>query len=153
MCEHKDSIFFDSNISDLNDSSLEQIKISASDVSIDKRRFTTPARTAAFLLKGRAARLEYFRESHSDIDDISWHILLDLMVSQSTEKPVTAHDLAITHNVATSTMSRYVEYLIGVGMIDRNIDARDQVSLELTAYGDALAGDALRKIGHELENF
>tara|TARA_R110000824_G_scaffold177839_4_gene357367 strand:+ start:1408 stop:1869 length:462 start_codon:yes stop_codon:yes gene_type:complete len=153
MCEHQDSIIFDTNASDPIDSSLGQIETSLSNVLIDEGRFIDPARTAAFLLKSRAVRLEHLRESKPEIDDISWHILLDLMVSKNVEKPVSSHDLAITHNVAMSTMTRYVEYLSGIGLIDKNIDAEGGVRLELTASGDSLTSDALRKIGHELENF
>lgn len=75
------------------------------------------------------------------------------MVSMNTGKPVTAHDLAITHDLAMNTMSRYVEYLNCIGLVDKNIEAGEEGPLKLTASGNALVDDTLSKIGHELANF
>ena len=155
MEEPNNSIFFDDPICIPIDSSNEQMKISGSTVQIDEGRNIDPVTTAAILLKSRAIRLEQFREGQPDIDDLTWHILLDLMVSMNTGKSVTAHILAITHNVAMSSMSRYVAYLISVGLIDKNSDAEEEerAPLKLSASGVALTSKALEKIGHELVNF
>lgn len=152
MCEHKDAFFFDVDMSNPIDSTFEQIEVSTSDVQLHEGRTSDPMTTALLLLKSRAVRLEQFRNGHADIDDVAWHILLDLLASTNNKKPVTAHDLAITHHLAINTMSRYVEYLITIGMIDRN-DHRanpERANLSLTAAGDALARETLGKIGNEL---
>ncbi len=155
MNEPDNSIFFDDRICNPTDSSLERMKIFSSNTGLDEGRNIDPLTTAAILLKSRAVRLEQFRVGEPDIDDISWHILLDLMVSMNTGEPVTVHDLAITHDLAMNTTSRYVEYLSGIGLVDKNIDAEtgELGPLKLTASGNALASDALKKIGHELMNF
>mgnify|MGYP005990562339 CR=1 FL=1 len=112
-----------------------------------------PIRTAALLLRSRAARLQHFQNDAPDIDDISWHILLDLMVSMKTNEMVTADDLACRHAVAKTTMSRYIEYLTGAELIRKDHDGGEQgrERLTLTGTGDALASDALRKISEELQ--
>ena len=155
MRQPKDLVFLDASISNPIDNSPELIELPSAKIAKDERRDTAPSRTAAFLLKSRAIRSEQFRETLSYIDDISWHILLELMVSMNTGNPVTAHDLAVTHTVAPSIMTRYVEYLIRVGLIDKEFDARDEerVVLKLTASGDALTSKALRKINREIANF
>jgi predicted transcriptional regulator len=154
MRQHKDLVFNDAGIGKPIDSRVKQINLPTPTLATDKRRDLTPTGTAAFLLKSRTIRSEQFRNIMTDIDDISWHILLDLMVATSSEKPVTAHDLAITHNVAMSTMARYVDYLVRVGLIVKNIDAGEETSasLQLTASGNALTSTALGRISRELAN-
>lgn len=153
MRQHKDLAFIEANINGPNDSSLEQMKLSVP--KTDKRHGISPSRTATFLLKSRALKSEQFRDIVSGIDDISWHILLDLVAAKSTLKPITVHGLAITHNLAVSTMSRYVDYLVGVGLVIKSVDAQDeeQVLLKLTANGDIRTSDALENIGRELAGF
>ena len=154
MRQHKDLAFIDANISNPIDSPLEQITFSASKSETDNRGDMAPANTAAFLLTSRAIRSEQFRDVIPDIDDIFWHILLDLTVATSSGKAVTVHDLAETHNVAMSTMSRYVDYLIRVRLIDENVVASDgeAASLKLSASGNALTNKTLMKISGELAN-
>lgn len=155
MREYRDIKFSDNNIGNSAVSSPKQFNMSASNIQIDKGRNIDPARTAAFLLKSRAIRAERFRYGKADIDDVSWHILLNLKVSTDAKKPVTALGLAITLNLASSTTLRYVEYLIAVGLIDKQIDAKNKesVALKLTASGDTLTSDTLREIGQDMVNF
>lgn len=155
MCQHKDLVSLDADIADSIDSSFERVKLSTSKLTDDKRSDITPSRIAAFLLKSRAIRSDQFPEIISDIDDVSWHILLDLTVAASSGHPATAHDLSAAHNVPRSIMDRYVEYLIRVGLIDKNIDAKDdkRAALKLTASGDELTSRTLQKISRELANF
>ena len=111
-------------------------------------------RTAALLLQCRAARLQRSQNDAPDIDDISWHILLDLMVSMKKNEMLTADDLAIRHAVAKTTMSRYVEYLTSVDLIrkDSGDGAQGQEPLSLTTVGNGLVTDTLRKISEELQS-
>ena len=155
MRQHEDLGFLDAGISNPVDNSPELIELPAAKIAKDERRDTAGSRTAAFLLKSRAIRSDQFREILSDVDDVSWHILLDLTVAANAGNSATAHDLAVTHNVAPSIMTRYVEYLIGAGLIDKEFDARDEetIALKLTAFGDALTSKTLRKINRELANF
>ena len=76
------------------------------------------------------------------------------MISMDSEEPVSVHDLAITHNLATNTMTRYVKYLSSIGLIDQYIDAEPEIEglLKLTASGAALISDTLKKIGNALIN-
>lgn len=154
MREYKGTHFSDNDIGDLTDRSLKQFNMSASDIQLDEGRHIDLARTAAFLLKSRAIRAERFGNGKADIDDVSWHILLHLIISTDTKKAVTALDLARTLNLATSTTRRYVEYLIAAGLVDKQIDAKnlETVALKLTQSGDALTSDTLRKIGQGLIN-
>ena len=130
------------------DVAFEQLKIRAPDAPLDQSRAFDPLTTAALLLKSRALRRDQFQDKRSTIDDMSWHILLDLMVSAAKGKLVTAQDLANRHGLAMSTMSRYVEHLVRIEMIDKNTD-HGRTELKLTASGEALTGNALRKIGNE----
>tara|TARA_R110000765_G_scaffold241317_2_gene343827 strand:+ start:235 stop:702 length:468 start_codon:yes stop_codon:yes gene_type:complete len=154
MCERQDPLFFDGDSVDPIDSESEQIEASASNILLNKKHDIDPVTTAALLLKSRTVRLEHFRDRQPDIDDISWHILLDLMISMDSEEPVSVHDLAITHNLATNTMTRYVKYLSSIGLIDQYIDAEPEIEglLKLTASGAALISDTLKKIGNALIN-
>jgi DNA-binding MarR family transcriptional regulator len=151
MCEYKNSTFFNTNISNPLDRSFKKIDMPAADVRTGKEYDIDPARTAALLLKSRAARVEQSRDGKLDLDDISWHVLLDLMVSNSEKKSVTAQDLATSLDVVESTMLRYVEYLTDAGLIAKsgNVGNEAQVHLRLTATGEALASNTLSKIGHE----
>ncbi len=157
MTEHEDPFFFDVDINNPVDKALDQMKISASDILIKEGRDSDSVTTATLMLKSRAARLEHFQDRQLEIDDISWYILLDLMVSMTTEKPVAMHDLATTYNLAINTVSRYVRYLSRIGLIDNNIEAEakadQKVSLKLTPSGDVLIRAALHNIRHELANF
>jgi DNA-binding MarR family transcriptional regulator len=155
MREYKDIISRNADLSNPANRSFKQVKVPASNIEIDESRNIDPAITAAFLLKSRAVALEQLRDSKLHIDDISWHILLDLIVSMDTKKPVTALDLAITLNVTDAIMLRYVNYMIDAGLVDKHTDADDvaQVPLKLTAAGNALSRDILQKIGQELVNF
>ncbi|MEH6701476.1 MarR family winged helix-turn-helix transcriptional regulator [Parasphingorhabdus sp.] len=155
MRQHKDFTFIEANTNSPNDSSLEQMKLSVPKSQTDKSYGISPSKTAKFLLKSRALRSEQFRDITSGIDDVSWHILLDLVAAKSACKPITVHGLAITHNMPMSTMSRYVDYLVGVGLIIKSVDAQDdeQVLLKLTAYGDIRTSNALENIGRELAGF
>jgi len=155
MRQHKDLVVIDAGRGNSIDGSLERIKLSAAKSATHKKRDIAPSRTAAFLLKSRAIRLEQFRDIITDIDDIAWHILLDLTVAISSGKHITTHDLSITHNVPMSTMSRYVDYLRGAGMIDKNVFVRDEARapLKLSVSGQALTNKTLRKIGSELSSF
>jgi len=132
----------------------KKTRMTTSNSQIDEDRSIDPAKTAALLLKSRAVRIEQLRNDQPDIDDISWHILLDLKVSMNADQPVTMLDLAIRLNVANNIMVRYVEYLIGTELIDKPADAlhKDLVPLKLTASGNALTGDILQKISQELVN-
>ncbi|MEH6660282.1 MAG: hypothetical protein V7679_01425 [Parasphingorhabdus sp.] len=155
MREYKDIISMDANRGNPTDRSVKQVKAPASNIGIGESRNIDPAETAALLLKIRAVAVEQLQDSNLHIDDISWHILLDLIVSMDTRKRVTAPDLAITLNVTTAIMLRYVNYMIDAGLIDKLVDAEDlaQVPLKLTAAGNALSRDILQKIGQELVNF
>lgn len=155
MREYKGIISRNAGHSNPTDRSFKQVKAPASNIEIDESRNIDPARTAALLLKSRAVALEQLRDSKLHIDDISWHILLDLIVSMDTKKPVTALDLSITLNVTDAIMLRYVNYMIDAGLVDKHTDADDvaQVPLKLTAAGNALSRDILQKIGQELVNF
>lgn len=155
MREYKDIISMDADRCNPNDRYLKQIKAPASNIEIDESRNIDPARTAALLLKSRAVAVEQLRDSKLHIDDISWHILLDLIVSMDTKNPVTALDLANTLNVTDAIMLRYVSHMMDAGLVEKHADGGDvaQVPLNLTAAGNALSRDILQKIGHELVNF
>lgn len=154
MCEHKDPLFFDIDMSESIDSPLDQTEVQMSQVRHDDRIVADPMTTATLLLKSRTIQRDQFQDSQLHIDDMSWHILLDLLVSAQAGKRITMHDLIITHGLAKSAMSRYVEYLIGVGMIIKDTDASagEHAALKLTASGEDLTSNALRKIGDELLN-
>lgn len=113
-----------------------------------------PVTTAALLRNSRAVRIEWLRDNHFEIDDVSWHILLELMVSTDAGKAVVMHDLASSLNVALNTMTRYVAYLAGLGLIDEDVHAVDkgQAQLALTATGSDLASDILEEIGRHLND-
>ena len=155
MSDYNNPIFFDPDIGNSIDNALEQIEISPSIVRLKERPVIDPLTTAALLLKCRAIRMEHVRDYKSDIDDISWHILLDLMVSTNAGKPVSVHELAITHNLTTNTMSRYVQYLVNIELIDWNIGVKEGEGrqLKLTVSGDTLIQSTLDKISHGLMNF
>ncbi|MFK7843424.1 MAG: hypothetical protein AB8B54_14250 [Sphingorhabdus sp.] len=124
-------------------------------IQIDERHPIDNAKTAMLLLKSRAIRTEYFRDRKPEIDDVAWHILMDLFASKETKTPVISQDLAVTHNVAIGTMTRYVAFLIDIDLIKKNKDAavEERMSLALTETGDTLTNNALRIIGRELANF
>lgn len=152
MRQHKDLVVNDAGMGKSIDSPLKQIKLRTSTVATEKRRDIDSSRTAEFLLKSRAIMLEHFQSIASGIDDMSWYILLDLTTAENSRKLVTAHDLAITHNMAVSTMSRYVDYLVRLGLLVKGIDVRndEKMSLKLTASGEAMTSTALRNISREL---
>ena len=74
------------------------------------------------------------------------------MVSMDAGKAVAMHDLASSLNIAPNTMTRYVAYLAGLGLIDEDVHAvnKGQAQLALTATGSDLANDVLEEIGRQL---
>ena len=155
MRQHKNLVANDTNTGQPIDSPLQRIQFRTPTFAKDPRRDVDISRTAELLLRSRAIRSEQFRAIMSDIDDISWHILVGLAAAKSSGTPVTAHGLAITHNIALSTMARYVYYLANLGLVAKSQEPQDegQVVLKLTAYGDAQTSNALRNIGRELAEF
>ena len=154
MREHDDPFVFDVDMSESIDSPFEQAKVRATEGRLDEKTAADPIITANLLLKSRAIQRKQFQDSQLRIDDISWHILLDLTVSAQAGKRTSVQDLTVTHGLPISTMSRYVDYLVSVGMIVKNNDscADGQAGLTLTSPGEALTSNALRKIGDELAN-
>lgn len=90
----------------------------------------------------------------SGIDDISWYILLDLMVSASTGKTIVAVDLATTHRVPKNIMLRYIAYLISIDLVENDSDTgKDgKIPLKLTKYGAAAVDKVLLRVGHCLSD-
>lgn len=153
MCEYQDPVCFEVDSARPMDGLTEHLESLEPDVPLDGSGRIDPLTAAALLLKCRAVRLAQCRDGGPEIDDISWHVMLGLMVSTADGASATVHDLAITHEVAASTMLRYVRYLAGFGLIEANDDrAIDQrTPIKLTASGMSLAGNTLEKIGCELE--
>ena len=152
MSERTDPVLFEVDSNDKVDSPHKRIAVARSDAKQAIAPAIDPVTTAAILLESRAIRMKYVRNDHAGIDDISWHILLDLMVALDAGRPVIEHHLAITHNLAASTISRYVAYLIGIGMIEKNIVAAEggQSQLRMTASGVELASGVLGEIGRQI---
>lgn len=152
MSEHADPVLFEVANSDQVDSPHKRIAVARSDAKQAIAPTIDPVTTAAILLESRAIRMKHVRNDHAGIDDISWHILLDLMVALDAGRPVTEHQLAITHNMAASTISRYVAYLIGIGMVEKKIVAAEggQPQLRITASGAGLARGVLGEIGRQI---
>tara|TARA_R110001606_G_scaffold148254_2_gene288328 strand:- start:2136 stop:2603 length:468 start_codon:yes stop_codon:yes gene_type:complete len=155
MRECKDATFSGASSNIQVSCSPGETNISNANIRINDVCDIDTARTAAFLLQSRAIRAEQFRHSDAEIDDNAWHILLDLMVSMKSNKIVTASDLVTTHDVAENIIYRYIEYLISVGMVERNIEAQDMqlMPLKLTKFGLALTTATVGQIGYELVNF
>ncbi|WP_123906285.1 hypothetical protein [Sphingorhabdus sp. YGSMI21] len=103
------------------------------------------------MLKSRAIAVDQLRDSKLYIDDISWHILLDLIVSTDAGTPATALDLASRLDVKTSILSRYIDYMIDSGLVEKYAGGGDknQAPLRPTAAGNALSRDILQKIGQQ----
>ena len=152
MSEHADPIFLDAKIEIPIDDPYEQIEISVSNTQNPTKCTIDPLATAALLLKSRAVWTERLHTNHVKIDDISWHILLDLAVSIDAKKPVARHELAVRNNVALSTISRYVAYLIGLGLVEENVGNPDegQPRLTLTSSGHELTNNILTEISRQL---
>mgnify|MGYP003656376660 CR=1 FL=1 len=149
MSEHTNPILFDLDADDAANDPHERLAVTCSNVEAAMVPGMDPV---TILLKSRTIRIEHIRKDHSGIDDISWHILLDLMVSMDSGKPVMVSDLAITHHLAKSTMSRYVAYLIGIGLVEeiRVAADKEQTRLILTASGANLTSGALGEISRQL---
>ena len=152
MSNHRDTIVSRVDNGDPVDSSYERNDIAVSNSPIPPEPDMAPVTTAAFLLNSRAVRIKRLRDNHLEIDDVSWHILLELMVSMDAGKAVAMQDLASSLNVAPNTMTRYVAYLAGLGLIDEDVHAvnKGQAQLALTATGSDLANDVLEEIGRQL---
>lgn len=146
MSELDESIFFKGSrgmqrVSNL-DATDEEVTLSGGGLS----------EIATFLLGIRQVRIESLSSEKHQIDDVSFHIMLDLMASEDLGKLVTSQDLATTHDVKASTMDRYVDYLSSVGLI-KKIDRPDSdqlTALKLTKMGLEICSDVLRKIDQRL---
>lgn len=151
MREYKDIISNNAPPGCSPDHATNQVKATASNIVTGPGHTIDPARTAAFLLKSRAIAVEQLRDNKLHIDEISWHILLDLIVATDAGKPVTALDLATRLDVKNSILSRYVDYLINTALIEKNGDGGDKTlaALKPTPAGNALCRDILQKIGQQ----
>lgn len=155
MSDQKTGLFFN-NTSQMQKSDLMDA-VEAPDYSglNDDLHNQSLAHTASTLLRFRSARMEAFENSGFQIDDVSFHILLDLVVSQNADQPKTLMSLAETHCVGRSTMLRYVHYMESIGLIRKGaIDIEDdQTVWVLTQTGLAKCNGALKMISREFENF
>ena len=155
MSDHKKGLFFN-NTSQMQKSVLMDA-VEAPDYNglNDDLHNQSLAQTASTLLRFRSARVEAFKNSDIQIDDISFHILLDLLVAQNNDQPKTMMSLAETHCVQRSTMLRYVRYMESNGLIKKStIDVEDDHTVwALTQSGLAKCNDALKMISRERENF
>jgi len=134
------------------DTGYERTDIAVSSSAIPTEPDMGPVTTAALLLTSRAVRIKRLRDNHLEIDDVSWHILLELMVSMDAGKAVTMHDAVSSLNVAPNTMTRYVAYLAGMGLTDEGAYAVNKGlgQLALTATDSDLAIDVLEEIARQL---
>lgn len=107
-----------------------------------------PVMMASILLKIWSTRTDHFRASFPEISEMSWNILLDLMVSADKHMPVVVSDLVVTYETPKSTMVRYVDYLCSVGLIEKERDQSNKVRvlLTLTDEGRKLTEQAVGKI-------
>lgn len=107
---------------------------------------------ASILLKVWSARSEHFRSTLPEITEMSWNILLDLLVSADKHMPVVVSDLVVTYETPKSTMVRYVDYLHSVGLIEKERDQSNKVRvlLSLSAEGRKLTEQAVGKISNVL---
>lgn len=154
MSDHKKRLFFN-NASQLQKSVLmdavEEPGYRDLEVDLDDKNLV---RTASKLLRFRSVRMEALENSNFQIDDISFHILLDLIAAQNSDQPKTVVDLANTHRVGESTMLRYVRHLESIRLINKstNDDEDDQAVWTLTQTGLAVCNDLLKLINHEFES-
>ncbi|MEP2988872.1 MAG: hypothetical protein ABJN65_12850 [Parasphingorhabdus sp.] len=155
MSETKDITFFSD--SDSRQKGRQAIALQPTDSAIEEITVSDGNLTkiASLLLEIRTDRVGQFGNGDPQIDDVSFHILLDLMVSESSRTSISAQDLAKTHQVGWSTMLRYIDYLISIGMVKKDKSAKnlDQSVLKLTKSGSDLCNTALVKVDQRLGSF
>lgn len=149
MREYKDIISVSAEPDDSADIALTQARGPAAEIEPERGQNIDPARTAALLLRNRAIVVDQMRNSPLQIDDISWHILLELVVAADDEMLVNEIDLATRLEVKSTILSRYVAYMIDAGLIEKSdaTEDRAQSPLRPTAAGNALSRDILQKVG------
>ncbi len=152
MSEVRDLFFSDSRQKGHQANALKTAGPAIEQVTVSDRN---PTKTASLLLEIRADRVDLFGDGKHQIDDISFHIMLDLMVSESNKRSISMQDLAKAHKVGLSTMLRYADYLASIGMVekDKNVENLDQSFLKLTKRGLNLCNTALIKVEQRLANF
>lgn len=152
MCNHEKDVFLTEESDQLGGSLLTKRRTLDSNITLTQDIDLAPSKTAVLLLKIRAIRAEQLDSGAASIDDTAWHILLDLMVEDSRDRPMTVKDLAVAHTVPETTMFRYVEYLNSIDLVDKMhcIGSDDTVLLTLSEAGFAYTSIVLSKIGRAL---
>ncbi|VWX59911.1 MarR family transcriptional regulator [Sphingorhabdus sp. 109] len=151
MREYEDIISMKPSPSNPDDHSSNYIHAPVADSATGQDRTIDPVRTAAILLGSRAVAVDQLRDSGIPVDDVCWHILLELIVAEKTEMPMTVADIASRLDVKNSVMSRYVHHMIGAGLIERCSGGGDSAPARLraSAAGNAMSRDILQKIGQQ----
>lgn len=92
-------------------------------------------RQARGLMKARARRSQFFRESL--FSDPAWDILLDLFIAAADGGRRTVSTVGLAGNVPPTTALRWISALEREGLVAREADPRDarRVFLDLTAAG------------------
>ncbi|OAO02133.1 hypothetical protein A8B75_13435 [Sphingomonadales bacterium EhC05] len=154
MVDHKVSMFFDDSVSTSIQEASSINDTPAGFILNNHRKEIEPDKIASLLLEARSIRSDQSDNELSNIDDVSWYILLDLMVSTGTGKTIVAIDLATTHRVPKNIMLRYIAYLVSIDLVEneKNTGKEGAVPLKLTEYGAAAVDKVLRRMGHCLAN-
>jgi DNA-binding MarR family transcriptional regulator len=92
-------------------------------------------RQARAMMKARARRSQYFRESL--FSDPAWDILLDLFIAAADGGRRTVSTVGLAGNVPSTTALRWINALEREGLVAREPDPRDarRVFLDLTEAG------------------
>lgn len=100
---------------------------------------------ARHIYKARQASAEIFGDSHISSGP-AWDILLDLYISQETERDVSVTDATLAAGCPASTGLRWIQVLQDQGLVTRLRDCSDnrRIFLMLTEQGQTRVRDALR---------
>lgn len=111
-----------------------------------------PVKTAELLQKISSLRAENPLFDFAKLGEVPWNILLELMTSTTGTKPVSMANLAILLDMPASTTTRYVDYLQGIGLIDKQRDAQNpaSITLMLSEMGKNALSDTLERIADQI---
>lgn len=74
---------------------------------------------ASFLLDIEAIKSEYLDDALQNIKDLSWDILLHLYTASGIKKEITIPSLATAFSTSQKVVTRYVNFLSDLGMVDK----------------------------------
>ncbi len=105
-----------------------------SQVSLATRRLTI----AKAWQRSNAVRRQCFLEGETLFADPAWELLLDLYIEQAQGRPISVASACLAAHVPPNTALRWIDRLVGMGLVDYADDMADEGKALVSLHGEAI---------------